>query len=63
MSAPSDRLAARREASVLPEQERPGATVATEPEREWPLLWSRVMQEARDRALLLARRAFPWRYY
>jgi hypothetical protein len=63
MSAPSDRLAARREASALPERERPGVIVATEPERERPLLWSRVMQEARGRALLLARRAFPWRYY
>jgi len=63
MSAPSDQLTVRREASALPEQERPRDAVAAEPQRERPLLWSRAMQEARGRALLLARRAFPWRYY
>ena len=63
MSALSDRLAVQREASALPEQERPRDAVAAEPPREQPLLWSRVMQEACGRAMLLARRAFPWRYY
>ena len=64
MSALSDRLTGRREMSTAPKPERHLATAAAEPKRDRPpLLWSRVMQEARGRASLLARRAFPWRYY
>jgi hypothetical protein len=63
MSALLDRLSVRREpATTSTSDERP-ATAAVEPKRDRPLLWSRVMQETRGRALLLARRAFPWRYY
>jgi hypothetical protein len=63
MSALSDQLTEQREVNAVPEQESPRETAAAEPGRQQPLLWSRVMQEARGRALLLARRAFPWRYY
>jgi len=63
MSARADRPVVRREASAVPARESPRDAVAAEPKRERPLLWSRAMQEARGRALLLARRTFPWRYY
>lgn len=63
MSALSDRLTGRREVSTAPKPQRDLATAAVEPMRDRLLLWSRVMQEARGHALLLARRAFPWRYY
>lgn len=63
MSALSDRLTGRRDASAVPEQQRQSSRGVDEPKRDQPLPWSRAMQEARGRALLLARRAFPWRYY
>jgi hypothetical protein len=64
MSALSDRLKDRRcDVDAVPEQQRQPDRSVTEAQSGPPLLWSRVMQEARSRALLLARRAFPWRYY
>jgi len=63
MTALGERPTVQREASGEPEtRSRPEGAVA-DPQRHRALLWSRVMQEARGRARLLARRAFPWRYY
>jgi hypothetical protein len=63
MTALGERPTVQREASGEPEpRTRPDHAVA-ESQRDRAPLWSRVMQEARDRARLLARRAFPWRYY
>jgi len=63
MSTLSDRLTGRPELRVSAESRTQSVAVAAEPKRTRPLLWSRVMQETRGRALSLARRAFPWRYY
>ncbi|HKF72419.1 MAG TPA: hypothetical protein VKB68_11760 [Stellaceae bacterium] len=63
MTTLGERPTIQREASGGPEpRTRPDRAVA-DPERDRALLWSRVMQEARGRVRLLARRAFPWRYY
>jgi hypothetical protein len=63
MNTTADRLTVIREANARLDPERHGVTATAEPRTDRPPLWSRVMREARGRALSLARRAFPWRYY
>lgn len=63
MNTPADRMTVAREASARPDPEGHGMTAMAELRTDRLPLWSRVMQEARGRALSLARRAFPWRYY